>query len=225
MLVKNWMSKTVVTIEADDSIQAGMKLLKQHKIRMLPVTKKGKLVGVITDRDIKRASASDATTLSVHELNYILSKVKVKEIMSDRLITVPFDYTVEETAEVLLHNKISGVPVVDHDGKIVGTITQTDLFRVIITLTGVGEKGVQFAFQLKNRPGSIKAVADIIRGYDGRIVSILSSYERVPEGYHNVYIRMYGVERSKLPQLIEDLKAKVTLLYMVDHDENIREIY
>lgn len=225
MLVKNWMNKTVVTIEADDSIQAAMKLLKQHKIRMLPVTKKGKLVGVITDRDIKRASASDATTLEVHELLYIISTIKVNEIMSDRLITVPFDYTVEETADVLLKNKISGVPVVDSEGKIVGTITQTDLFRVIISLTGVGQKGIQFAFQLKDMPGSIKAVADIIRGYNGRIVSILSSYERVPEGYHNVYIRMYGVDRSKVPQLIEALKAKATLLYMVDHDENIREIY
>ena len=225
MLAKNWMSKAVVTIEADDCIQAGMKLLKQHKIRMLPVTKKGKLVGVITDRDIKRASASDATTLSVHELNYILAKVKVKEIMSDRLITVPFDYTVEETADVLLNNKISGVPVVDHDGKIVGTITQTDLFRVLISLTGVGQKGIQFAFQLKDKPGSIKTVADIIRGYDGRIVSILSSYERVPEGYHNVYIRMYGVDLSKVPQLIEALKTKATLLYMVDNVKNIREIY
>ena len=225
MLVKNWMSKAVVTIEADDSIQTGMKLLKQHKIRMLPVTKKGNLVGVITDRDIKRASASDATTLEVHELLYIISKIKVSEIMSDRLITVPFDYTVEETANVLLNNKISGVPVVDHDGKIVGTITQTDLFRVIISLTGVEQKGIQFAFQLKDKPGSIKAVADIIRGYDGRIVSILSSYERVPEGYHNVYIRMHGIDRSKLPQLIEALKAKATPLYMVDNVENIREIY
>ncbi len=157
--------------------------------------------------------------------NYILSKVKVKEIMSDRLITVPFDYTVEETADVLLNNKISGVPVVDHNGKIVGTITQSDLFRVIISLTGVGQKGIQFAFQLKNLPGSIKEVADIIREYNGRIVSILSSYERVPEGYHNVYIRMYCVDRLKLPQLIEALKAKATILYMVDHDKNIREIY
>lgn len=225
MLVKNWMSKAVVTIEADDSIQAAIKLLKQHKIRMLPVTKKGKIVGVITDRDIKRASASDATTLEAHELLYVISKIKVNEIMSDRLITVPFDYTVEETADVLLKNKISGVPVVDSEGKIVGTITQTDLFRVIISLTGVGRKGIQFAFQLKDMSGSIKAVADIIQGYDGHIVSILSSYERVPEGYHNVYIRMYGADRSKVPQLIEALKAKATLLYMVDHDENIREIY
>ncbi|MBW2632342.1 MAG: CBS domain-containing protein, partial [Deltaproteobacteria bacterium] len=98
MLVKNWMSRTVFTIDLNESIHDAMKLLQKHKIRMLPVTKKDKLVGVITDRDIKRASASDATTLSVHELNYILSKVKVSEIMSDKLITVPFDYTIEETA-------------------------------------------------------------------------------------------------------------------------------
>ena len=225
MLVKNWMSKTVITADADDSIHDAMKLLKTHKIRMLPVIKKSKLVGVITDRDIKRASASDATTLSVHELNYILSKVKLKEIMPDRLITVPFDYTVEETAAVLLENKISGVPVVDHDGRVVGTITQADLFKVLISLTGVGDRGVQLALQLKDRPGYIKEVSDIIREDKGRIVSILSSNERVPEGYRNVYIRMYGVDRSKLPQLIEALKEKAILIYMVDHDANTREIY
>lgn len=225
MLVKNWMSKTVITADADDSIHDAMKLLKTHKIRMLPVIKKSKLVGVITDRDIKRASASDATTLSVHELNYILSTVKVKEIMPKKLITVPFDYTIEETAEVLLNHKISGVPVVDHDGGIVGTITQTDIFREIISSAGVGQKGVQFAFQLKNRSGSIKEVADIIREYKGRIASILSSYERVPEGYHKVYIRTYGVDRSRFSELIEVLKTKTTLLYMVDHDEDRREIW
>ncbi len=225
MLVKNWMSKTVITADADDSIHDAMKLLKTHKIRMLPVIKKSKLVGVITDRDIKRASASDATTLSVHELNYILSTVKVKEIMSKRPITVPFDYTVEETAGVLLENKISGVPVIDHDGRVVGTITQTDLFKVLISLTGVGNRGVQFALQLKDRPGYIKEVSDIIREDKGHIVSILSSNEQVPEGYRNVYIRMYGVDRSKLPQLIEVLKEKAILIYMVDHEANTREIY
>ena len=225
MLVKNWMSRTVFTIDLNESIHDAMKLLKKHDIRMLPVMKEDKLVGVITDRDIKKASASDATTLSVHELNYILSKVKVSEIMSDKPITVPFDYTIEETAEVLLNHKISGVPVVDHDGGIVGTITQTDIFREIISSAGVGQKGVQFAFQLKNRSGSIKEVADIIREYKGRIASILSSYERVPEGYHKVYIRTYGVDRSRFPELIEVLKTKTTLLYMVDHDENRREIW
>ena len=225
MLVKNWMSKTVITIDTEDSIQDAMKLLKTHKIRMLPVIKKGKLVGVITDRDIKRASASDATTLSVHELNYILPKIKVKDVVSKRLITVPYDYTIEETAEVLLNNKISGLPVVDHDGKIVGTITQSDIFREVISSAGVGRKGIQFAVQLKNKPGSIKEVADIIRGYNGRIASILSSYERAPEDYHNVYIRTYDIDRSRLTELIEILKEKTILLYMVDHDENRRELY
>jgi acetoin utilization protein AcuB len=225
MLVKNWMSRTVFTIDLNESIHDAMKLLKKHDIRMLPVMKEDKLVGVITDRDIKRASASDATTLSVHELNYILSTVKVKEIMPKKLITVPFDYTIEETAEVLLNHKISGVPVVDHDGGIVGTITQTDIFREIISSAGVGQKGVQFAFQLKNRSGSIKEVADIIREYKGRIASILSSYERVPEGYHKVYIRTYGVDRSRFSELIEVLKTKTTLLYMVDHDEDKRKIW
>ena len=225
MLVKNWMSKTVITIDTEDSIQDAMKLLKTHKIRMLPVIKKGKLVGVITDRDIKRASASDATTLSVHELNYILSKIKVKDVVSKRLITVPYDYTIEETAEVLLNNKISGLPVVDHDGKIVGTITQSDIFREVISSAGVGRKGIQFAVQLKNKPGSIKEVADIIRGYNGRIASILSSYERAPEDYHNVYIRTYDIDHSRLTELIEILKEKTILLYMVDHDENRRELY
>jgi len=225
MLVKNWMNKRVITIDVDDSMQDAMKLLKEHKIRMLPVMEKGELVGIVTDRDLKRASASDATTLEVHELLYLLSTIKVKQIMTRNPITVPPDYTVEETAEVLLNNKISGVPVVDHEGKIVGTITQTDLFKVFISVTGVGKRGIQFAFRLEDRSGSIKEVADIIRKYGGRMTSILSTYEGVSKGYRNVYIRIYGIDREKLNQLKEDLMKEAPLLYMVDHRENKREIY
>ena len=225
MLVRNWMSKSVITVEETDSMHNAMKLLKEHDIRMLPVMRDGKLVGIVTDRDLKRASASDATTLEVHELIFLISQIKVKSIMTKDPITVPFDYTVEETAEILLRNKISGAPVVDHGGQVVGTITQTDLFNALISLTGVGKRGIQFALQIEDRPGSIKEVADIIRKYGGRMVSILSTYERVPEGYRKVYIRNYGIERSKLPQLKEELKDEATLLYMVDHQENKREIY
>lgn len=225
MLVKNWMSKSVITVEEKDSMHDAMKLLKEHDIRMLPVMREGKLVGIVTDRDLKRASASDATTLEVHELLFLISQIKVMNIMTKDPITVPFDYTVEETAEILLRNKISGAPVVDHDGQVVGTITQTDLFNVLISLTGVGKRGIQFALQIEDRPGSIKDVADIIRKYGGRMVSILSTYERVPKGYRKIYIRNYGIERSKVPQLKEDLKIQATLLYMVDHQENRREVY
>ena len=225
MLVQNWMSKEVITVNVNDSMQDATRLLKENDIRMLPVMKNGKLVGIVTDRDLKRASASDATTLEIHELLYLISNIKINELMTKDPITVPFDFTVEEVAEVLLENKISGTPVVDYDGKVVGTITQTDLFRALISLTGVGKRGIQFAFQLEDRPGSIKEIADVIRKYGGRMISILTSYERVTEGYRKVYIRMYGIERTKLSQLKEELKKKATVLYMVDHRENKREIY
>ncbi|RJR21073.1 MAG: CBS domain-containing protein [Desulfobacteraceae bacterium] len=225
MLVRNWMSKAVITVDVNDSMQDAMKLLKEHNISMLPVMKRGKLAGVVTDRDLKRSSASDATTLEVHELLFLISKIKVKDIMTANPITVPMNFTVEETAEVLLDNKISGAPVVDDKGEVVGTITKNDLFRAMISLTGVGKRGIQFAFQVEDRPGSIKDLADIMRKFGGRMVSILSTYERVPQGYRKVYIRMYGVDRSKLGQLKTELKEKAALLYMVDHRENKREIY
>ena len=180
MLVKNWMSQSVITVEANDSMLNAVNLIKDNDIRMLPVMKKGKLVGIVTDRDLKEASASDATTLEVHELLYLISKIKVEEVMTKDPITVPADHTVEEVAEILLKNKISGVPVTEPDGQVVGTITEMDLFRVLIALTGIGKGGIMFAFTLEDRAGSIKEVTDVIRGYGGRLASILSSYERVP---------------------------------------------
>jgi len=99
------------------------------------------------------------------------------------------------------------------------------LFRVLISLTGVGNGGIQFGFQVADRPGSIKEIADVIRSFGGRMVSILTSYDDVPEGYRKVYIRMRSIERASLQRLIKDLGTKATLLYMVDHRENKREIY
>ena len=225
LLVENWMNPNVVTVDADDSMLDATKILKEHNIRHLPVLEKGKLVGVITDRDLKRASPSDATTLEAHELLYLIATIKVREIMTKNPITVPYNYTIEEAAELLLQAKISGMPVVDKDGDVIGTITQTDLFKVLISLTGVGKKGVQFAFLLEDRAGSIKEVADIIRSYGGRMASILSSYEKAPEGHRYVYIRMYDVDREKMPQLKEALKKKAKVLYIVDSRDDKREIF
>jgi len=225
MLVKDWMSQPVVTVDVNDSMQTAIKLLKEHGIRMLPVLRDGTLKGVVTDRDLKRKSASDATTLEIHELIYLISTLKVEQIMTPNPITVPPDYTIEETAEVLLKHKISGVPVMDQKDRVVGVITQTDLFKVIISLTGIGKKGIQFGFLLDDRPGSIKEVADIIRDFGGRLASILTSYEKAPEGYRWGYVRMHGIDRSHIPNLKIKLQQKAKLLYMVDHRENKREIY
>lgn len=225
MLVKNWMSKDIISIEPNDSMHDATKLLKEHNIKMLPVINNNKLVGVVTDRDLKQAKASDATSLEIHELLYLLMKIKIKDIMTKKPITVHQDFTVEETAEILLHNRISGVPVVDDRGNVVGIITQTDLFRVLISLTGVGKKGIQFALLIKDQPGTIKEVADIVREFGGRMVSILTSYDDVSNGYRKVYIRMHSIERDKLKELRDALVSKAFLIYMIDHRENYREVH
>ena len=225
MLVRNWMSKNVESIGPDDNMLDAVNRMRDRKVHMLPVLDGEKIVGVVTDRDIKRSSASDASTLEIHELMYLISKIKVRDIMSKKVVTVPDDYTVEETAEVLLQSRISGVPVVDNAGKLVGVITQTDIFRVLISITGVEKRGIQFAFLLEDTPGSIKAVADVMRTYGGRIASILTSYEEAPEGGRKVFIRMYGLDRFKLEELKNELKEKFHLLYMVDNREEKREIY
>src|SRR5210317_2184708 len=172
MLVKNWMSKNVITIDANDSMQNATKLLKEHGIRMLPVMKKNRLVGIVTDRDLKKASASDATSLEIHELLFLLTQIKVKDIMTKAPVTVTPDWTIEETAELLLKHKISGVPVVGGKKAIAGVITQTDVFRVLISLTGIEKGGIQFSLRVEDKPGTIKAVADLIREYGGQIVSM-----------------------------------------------------
>ena len=225
MLVRNWMSKEVITINVNNSMMDATRKLKEHNISMLPVMKKDKLVGIITDRDLKKASASDATTLEVHELLYLISNIKVKDLMAKDPITVPPDYTIGETAELLLEKNISGVPVVGKNGKMAGVITKADIFRALISLTGLKKMGTQFAFELEDRPGSIKEVSDIIRKFGGRMASILSSYDRARDGRRRVYIRMYGVDRPQLERLKEELREKAELLYMVDFRENKREIY
>ena len=225
MLVKNWMSRNVVTIDQDDSMQHAITLMRDHKIRMLPVTHKGSLVGVLSNTDLKRAQASDATMLDVHEVLYLISKIKVHEIMSKNPITVPEDYTVEETAQVMMENHISGVPVIDYQGNLVGVITRHDVYNILINLSGLGKKGIQIAFLIDDQSGSIKNITDVIREYDGRIASILSSYDNAPEGKRIVYIRIYELDRSRLPDLIQEFRDKGTLIYLVDHRDNKRKIY
>jgi acetoin utilization protein AcuB len=226
MLVRNWMSKNLVTIDENESMQQAMALMKENQVRMLPVTSKGKLVGVVSDTDLKRASASDATVLDMHELLYLISKIKVNDIMTKNPVTVPEDFTVEETAEILMEHNISGVPVLDHKGKLVGVVTRHDIFKILISLSGLDRnRGIQFAFLIEDKSGSIKPLTDLIRKYEGRIASILSSYEYAPAGKRIVYIRTYELDRSRLPDLIQEFRDKGTLIYQVDHRLNKRKIY
>jgi acetoin utilization protein AcuB len=225
MLVKNWMTEKVVTVGPGMSMQGVIGLMQEHHIRILPVVKNEKIIGVVTDLDIKRASASDATMLEVHELLYLISRLKIKEIMNTEPILVPFDYSIDEAAEVMMQNKVHGLPVVDHKQHLVGVITQTDVFKAFISLTGSDRKGIQFALLIEDFPGSIKELTDIIRDYGGRLLSILTSYDRAPKGYRNLYLRAFAINRQDLPELKEALKRRAKLIYVIDHRENVRAIF
>lgn len=223
MLVKYWMRKDVPTIDVNASMQDAMVLMKEHRVALLPVLQKNELIGVVTDRDLKRASASDATSLDIHELVYLLSRIKVSDIMSRKPVAVAPDLTLEEAASILLKNNFSGAPVIDGDGKVIGLISNHELFQALISLSGLEQRGVQFAFQLEDRPGAIGEVLDIIRVHCGRLVSILTSCERAPAGYRHVYIRAHSIERNQLPAMLAEMKEKGTLLYFVDHRDNTRQ--
>jgi acetoin utilization protein AcuB len=225
MLVINWMSTRLVSVDPEESMSQAIRLIKENHIGRLPVIdQSGKLVGILSDKDLKRAGASDATALEVHELAYLLSRVKVKDIMTPRPKTVHMYDTIEEAALLMLENKISGVPVVDDAGAVLAMLTQSDIFRALIALTGVTRGGVQFALDLPDEAGSIKQAADVVRKYGGRMVSILSSYDRVAEGRRRVYFRMKNLDRSKLMQIKDELSQVGVLLYIIDTREHTKEL-
>lgn len=225
MLVKYWMSTEVITVAPDDAMKEAMDRLKKHAIRQMPVVKGGKLVGMLSDRDLKKASASNATSLDVHELLYLLDKVKVAGIMSKPAITVPLDFTLEETAERLLEHKIASMPVVDADGTMVGIITQSDLFRALVSLTGLQDRGLHLGLLMPDQPGSIMTVANMVREAGGKMAGILTSYKRCPEGKRRVYLRFYNIDRDATEALLQQIGTKAQLLYMVDHRNNRRTIF
>ncbi len=225
MLVKDWMSKQVTTLDVTDTMQHAINLSMENQISMMPVMEEGKLVGIVSDRDLKRASPSDATLLDIQQILYHLSRLEVGAIMTRYPVTIPFNFTIEEAAEILMKNKISGAPVVNDTGKIEGVITKNDLFKAMISLTGLTHRGLQFGFLLEDRPGSIKEVTDIIRKYSARLVSILSSYEKAPQGYRFVFIRAFQINRKEIEKLVKDLQAQAKMIYMVDHKENRRIVF
>jgi acetoin utilization protein AcuB len=225
MLVNDWMNTPVITIEATESMARAADLLLENEISILPVLDEGKLIGVVTDRDLKRAAPSTIVAPEVGEVLAQLDHMTVREIMSRNPITVPSDYTLEETAGLMLANNISGCPVVSHDGELTGMITKKDLFRAIIAVTGFPKRGILFGFLAEDRPGSIKELTDILRKYHARLLSIMATYARAPEGYRHVYIRAYRLDRVTLPDLKTELANTAKLLYMVDMRDGRRETY
>jgi CBS domain-containing protein len=129
--IKDWMTKEVVVVTPETTVPDAHRLMADKGIRRLPVMHGNKLVGIVTRGDVRGAEPSEATTLSIWELNYLLAKLKLSEIMTRKPVTISPDATIGEGAQLMLDNKISGLPVVDSEGKLVGIITESDIFRLV----------------------------------------------------------------------------------------------
>jgi acetoin utilization protein AcuB len=166
-------------------------MMKVHGIKHLPVLKNNKLKGIISDRDIKEYSPSKATALDIYEIHYLLAKTMIKDVMKVKVVTTAPDVPVEEAAMIMLDRNIGCLPVLEQ-GQLVGIISDKDIFRALVDITGVRHGGHRVCVTIEDRAGSIKEVADIIRKHNFRLQGILTSYEGVKEGYRRVVIRTKG---------------------------------
>lgn len=132
-LIKDWMTQDVMTIRPDTTVPEAHQLMTQNNIRRLPVLDGDKLVGIVTRGDVRGAEASEATSLSIWELNYLLGRLEISKVMTKKPITVSPEATIREAAQMMLDNKISGLPVVDKYGRVVGIITESDIFRLVVS--------------------------------------------------------------------------------------------
>ncbi len=174
MLVENRMKREPITISPETGIIEASRLLRQYKIRHLPVVKGGRLVGILTDRDLKRASPSPATSLSVYEVNYLLDRLEAKEVMTKQVVTVTPKTTIEEAAELLLAHKIGGLPVVEGD-TLVGIVTETDVLEALVEAMGIRGSCSRVEVVVEDAPAALHAIGDIVKGRGGDIVSIMTA--------------------------------------------------
>ena len=173
MLVKDWMTPAPLTIAPDTVVLEALKLLKAHKFRRLPVVDGAKLVGIVTDKDLKDAMPTKATTLSVWELNYLLAKLTVREVMASPVKTCRAADTLESAALTMQSKKIAGLPVLDGAGALVGMLTITDVLGAFTQVLGLTEGGLRLTLEMPDVPGSLVAASQAIQ--PANIVSVATA--------------------------------------------------
>lgn len=216
MLIRDWMTTDVITATPETSMLKVSKMMKEYDIRRVPVVDaQNKVVGIVSDRDIKDASPSKATTLDMHELYYLLSEIKVKDIMTPDPVTVDVRDTVERVALLMEERAIGGLPVVDDDGSLTGIITDHDVFKVLVEITGVRHGGVQVALAVEDLPGVMRPIFDLLREYNASLISMLTADSRRGGNWREVFLRIRPMERAEENRLVEALRERFDLLYWV----------
>ena len=207
MLVGERMSHPVITIPPDMPIIDALNLMKREHIRRTPVVKDGKLVGIVSDKDLLNASPSPATTLSIWEINYHLSKITVEEIMTKEVITVTEDTPIEQAARIMADNKIGGLPLMRGD-KVVGIITETDLFKLFLELLGAREEGVRVTMIAPDVPGELAKITKAIADAGGNIVA-LGTFAGEDPSTKTITVKIQGVAKDQVEAILKPLVEKI----------------
>lgn len=197
MLVGERMTRNPVTITEETSIDDALHVMRERKIRRLPVLdSSGKMVGIVSDRDLLHAAPSPATSLSVYELHYLLSKLTIKRVMSSPVITVSPSTPVEEAAHIMADNKIGGLPVLEN-GKLVGIITETDIFKILLEMLGARVPGLRLTLGAHEGKGVLAKIATVVADQGGNIVSV-ATFDGKSEGERFITLKVVGADPGKL---------------------------
>ena len=214
MLVGERMSRPVISLTRDMPIHDALALFKKEHIRRAPVLQDGKLIGIISDKDLLNASPSQVTSLSVWEMNYMLSKITVKEVMTRKVLTVQTDTPIEEAARLMADNKIGGVPVMKAN-KVVGIITETDLFKTFLELMGARTVGIRVTAVAEDHPGQLAKITKAIADAGGNFISFgkFASGASATDTDANTVIVTFKVAEMKMEDVKKAL-AKVVVKFV-----------
>ncbi len=206
MFVGERMSRPVISVSPDQPINEVLAMFKEEHIRRAPVMKDGKLVGIVSERDLLNASPSSVTTLSVWEMNYLISKVKVKSVMSKKVITVDKDIPIEEAARIMADRKIGGLPVVSA-GKVVGMITETDLFKIFLELMGARQKAIRVTATIQEKPGELAKVTKAISASGGDFISF-GMFSGPDANSRVITFKVLGMKKEKIREVLGNVVLK-----------------
>jgi acetoin utilization protein AcuB len=202
MRIKDVMTKNPFTVDSETLVLDAQKIMHENNIRRLPVVDKGKLVGIVTQHDLLQAAPSPATSLSIYELNYLLSKMKVKELMTKNPVTVSPDTPFEEALRLGQEKKIGSFPVMDN-GKLVGITTESDIVRVLARVLGLREEGSKITIEgIGGKLGDLKKMISIVDQHKTIILSMMS----LPRPEKNDWMIMLRVKTKKSGPIVTDLK-------------------
>lgn len=206
MLVSEPMTPNPVTVSPDTPVTEALRLMREKKVRRFPVLDAGgKLVGIVSDKDLLHAAPSPATTLAVWEIPELLSKIRVEHVMTRNVITVQESTPLEEAARIMADNKVGGLPVM-HGDKLVGIITETDLFKSLLELLGGRRSGVRVTVAVNDAKGVFAKVTTAIAAAGGDIVGV-GAREMPGSGKWEVMVKVQDVGKD---QLIAALRPVVT---------------